>query len=86
MKSFSCWSFVCFLSSVAFAQTTSTEILGSVLDPSGASIPGASVVLRRASTGETRQAVTNKDGNYNFPLIDVGEYTIKVTANGFTTQ
>lgn len=86
MKYFSCWSFVCFLSSVAFAQTTSTEILGSVLDPSGASIPGASVVLRRASTGETRQAVTNKDGNYNFPLIDVGEYTIKVTANGFTTQ
>jgi len=78
--------FLLLIHSVAFSQTTSTEILGAVLDPSGASVPGATVVLRRASTGATRQTVTNSEGNYTFPLIDVGEYSIKVTASGFSTQ
>jgi hypothetical protein len=78
--------FLLLINTVVSAQTTSTEILGTVTDPSGASVPGAKVTLKRTSTGTTRQAVTNSEGNYSFPLIDVGEYTIKVAAQGFKTE
>ncbi|HEU0120182.1 MAG TPA: TonB-dependent receptor [Bryobacteraceae bacterium] len=78
--------FLLLIPSVVVSQTTSTEILGTVVDPSGASVPGAKITLRKASTGETRQAVTNNEGNYSFPLIDVGDYTVKAAAAGFKTE
>lgn len=68
------------------AQTTSTEVLGTVSDPSGALVPGARVVLLRVSTGQQRETTTSQDGNYSFPLIDIGEYTVTVEAAGFKTQ
>jgi len=70
----------------ALSQTTSTEILGTVVDPSGASVPGAKITLRKLSTGTTRETVTNSEGNYSFPLIDVGDYTVKAAAKGFKTE
>ncbi|HEX2727311.1 MAG TPA: carboxypeptidase-like regulatory domain-containing protein, partial [Beijerinckiaceae bacterium] len=70
----------------AWAQTTSTEILGTVTDASGAAVPGAKVTLLRPATGEVRTTVTADDGNYSFPLIDVGEYVVRVEAKSFKTQ
>ena len=58
-------------------QTTSTEILGRVVDASGAVIPGAAVTIRRVATGETRAITTNQAGEYSFPLIEVGVYTVQ---------
>jgi hypothetical protein len=75
----------CIFAGLAGAQTTSTEILGTVTDPSGASVPNAKVTLIRPATGETRETVTNAEGLYSFPLIDVGEYTVRVEAPGFKT-
>src|SRR5260370_13201629 len=71
---------------VLVAQTTSTEILGTVTDPSGALVPGAKVTLLRLATGERREMSTTSTGDYSFPLIEVGEYAITVTKEGFRTQ
>jgi hypothetical protein len=68
------------------SQTTSTEILGSVTDSSGAVVPGAKVTITRMSTGETRSAVTNPAGEYTFPLIEIGDYRVHAELSGFRAQ
>ncbi len=75
-----------FCASLAFAQTTSTEVLGTVEDASGAVIPNAKVTLLRVATGERRQAATDTSGNYSFPLIEIGEYTVTAEMDGFKTE
>ena len=69
--------------SVASAQTTSTAILGTVTDSSGALVPGAQMTLVRVSTGERRTATTATTGDYAFPLLETGEYKLTVEAKGF---
>jgi len=71
---------------IAVAQTTSTEILGTVTDASGAVIPNARITLLRTATGERRTTATASTGDYSFPLIEIGEYTVTAEATGFTTQ
>jgi hypothetical protein len=68
------------------AQTTSTEVLGTVTDATGAIVPDAEVTLLRVSTGEKRQTRTDAAGNYSFPLIEIGDYTVTVALSGFKTQ
>jgi hypothetical protein len=68
------------------AQTTSTEVLGTVSDATGAIVPGAQVTLLRVATGEKRETVTDNAGNYSFPLIEIGDYTVTVSLQGFKTQ
>jgi hypothetical protein len=69
-----------------WAQTTSTEILGLVTDSSGAVVPGAKVTVARRATGEIRSAVTNQAGDYSFPLVQIGDYTVRCEMAGFKTQ
>src|SRR5262249_45339093 len=71
---------------VVAAQTTSTEVLGTVSDASGAVVPNSSITLLRVGTGERRRAVTDTSGHYSFPLIEIGEYTVTAEAQGFKTQ
>ena len=66
----------------AAAQTTSAEILGTVTDASGAVVPNAQVTLLRVATGEQRSTITSSNGDYSFPLIDIGEYNVRVSAAG----
>jgi len=68
------------------SQTTSTEVLGTITDTSGAVVPGAKVTLLRVQTGERRTAVSDNNGNYSFPLIEIGDYTVNVEMQGFKTQ
>ena len=68
------------------AQTTSTEVLGTISDSSGAVVPGAKVTLVRTQTGEKRTAVSDGNGNYSFPLIEIGDYTVSVEMQGFKSQ
>lgn len=67
-----------------FAQTSTGRLTGFVSGPDGV-LPGATVTLTDKKTGRTLTATTNAEGGYNFPLLDYGEYTVKVTANGFKT-
>ncbi len=64
------------------SQTTSTAILGTVTDPSGAVVAGAKVTLLQVQTGIKRQDVTSSSGDYVFPLLDPGEYAVTVEAKG----
>jgi hypothetical protein len=70
----------------ALAQTTSTEVLGTVTDATGAVVPGVKVILLRVATGETRETQTDTSGNYSFSLIEIGEYTVSAEATGFKGQ
>ncbi|MFN7923431.1 MAG: TonB-dependent receptor [Bryobacteraceae bacterium] len=71
---------------LVIAQTTSTEVLGTVADSSGAVVPGAKVTLLRTQTGERRVATSDPSGNYSFPLIEIGDYTVTVEMQGFKSQ
>jgi hypothetical protein len=57
--------------------------LGTVLDPSGGTVPNAKVTLLRVATGERRVTTTSAAGNYSFPLIETGEYRVTAEAAGF---
>src|SRR5690349_15880310 len=67
-----------------FGQDTAT-ISGTVTDQSGASIPGAEVVLVNVATQFTRTVETNGNGQYVAPAIPIGEYVITATKAGFQT-
>ena len=68
------------------AQTFRGSITGVVTDSSSAAIAGAAVTLNSPSTGLTRTAVTNSQGQYLFPDLAVGQYTITVLQAGFESR
>lgn len=67
----------------ALAQTAATEILGRVTDPAGAAVAGAKVTDTHVATGQVQTQITNQDGDYTFPLVDIGEHTVRVEKEGF---
>ena len=69
---------------VAFGQATS-DITGTVTDPSGAVIPGAKVAAINEGTNVPYNTVTNSSGLYRAPNLNVGSYTLSVGAKGFKT-
>jgi Carboxypeptidase regulatory-like domain/Putative zinc-finger len=60
------------------------EIAGSVIDPSGAAIPGAKVLLRLPDA-TTRQAVTDLNGRFEIGAVPPGKYVAEFNAAGFQT-
>jgi hypothetical protein len=67
----------------ARAQFDSASVLGTISDPSGASVGAASVVLLNVAKGVTITRKTDANGNYEFPNVQPGDYSITVTAAGF---
>lgn len=65
------------------AQTVSGSILGTVLDSSGNAIPNAQVKLISERTGEERVSPTNETGDFFFPALMPGAYTIAIDHAGF---
>src|SRR5262249_1560602 len=65
------------------AQTITGSITGTVRDANGALIPNAAVKLEQAATGQTREAVTNYRGDFQFTAVNAGEYKLTVSASGF---
>ena len=70
----------------SFAQSTSGDVTGTILDASGAAVPNATVTAENAGTGIKASAVTNAAGQYRFTNLPVGSYTITATAAGFTSS
>src|SRR5271155_1367957 len=67
-----------------FAQSTNSgEIRGTVLDSSGAAVPGVTVTLTNVDTGETKDFVTNTDGIYDTVSTRPGNYNLTFTKQGF---
>ncbi|MCU0736296.1 MAG: carboxypeptidase-like regulatory domain-containing protein, partial [Methylotetracoccus sp.] len=67
----------------AFTQTTAGQITGIVSDPTGAPVPGATVVAKNQATGVTRRTNSNESGNYSVPLLEPGTYSVTVQKDGF---
>lgn len=71
--------------SPVFPQATTANVTGVITDPSSGVVPGASVTIRNRQTGQTRTTQTGAQGNYEFPFLQIGEYTITVEKTGFQT-
>ncbi len=72
-----------FVASNAFAQVTSGTIFGTVKDPTGAMVKGATVTIADPSNGLTRTVTTSDSGEFSAPGLYPGTYTITVEAKGF---
>jgi hypothetical protein len=67
----------------AWAQSPTTgEVAGQVIDPQGAAVSGATITLTNSS-GSAREATSDSNGRYRFPLIEPGGYELRVEAHGF---
>ena len=73
---------VIFAGSPLFGQATGT-LSGTVQDQSGAAMPGATVTATSQGTGVPRETKTDDTGRYLLPLLPIGTYSIRVTAQGF---
>lgn len=67
----------------AGAQTATGQINGTIGDATGAVIPGAGVTVTNEETGLTRETSTNESGDYTFPFLPVGRYSVQANSEGF---
>src|SRR5579884_204632 len=67
----------------AFGQTIDGNLVGTVVDPSGAIVPDAAVEVTNTATGIKTTGKSGPDGLYRFNNLPVGSYDVNVTAGGF---
>jgi hypothetical protein len=70
----------------AWAQTFRGAINGTITDQSGAVVPGASVEAVETATNASHKSITSSAGEFAFPDLPVGSYTVSVTASGFKSE
>jgi len=68
------------------AQFDAGAVLGTIKDPSGSNIPAATVQLLNLSKGVKVVRLTDGNGDYEFDSVQAGEYTLTVSAPGFSTS
>ena len=56
---------------------------GSVVDESTQAVPGATITIVNEATGEERTGLSNEVGDFTFPALVAGPYTIRVSMDGF---
>ncbi len=72
------------LSLPLLSQLTSGNLTGTVYDPTGATVPAATVVAHNAATGVDATTNSRSGGEFRFENLPIGTYTITVTAPGFS--
>lgn len=86
-----CWKLVvfavlsCVLGSVAWSQTGTSRITGTVEDATGAGLSGAKVVVLNEGTGVSSATTSNAAGGYAFESMATGAYTVRIESPGFKT-
>src|SRR5712691_10759531 len=65
------------------AQTVTGTMNGTVVDRSGAALPGVTVTIRNVETGLERVVVTNSAGFFSAPFLPVGRYNVHAELSGF---
>jgi iron complex outermembrane receptor protein len=78
-------SVLCLLSNIALFGQEYGSISGTVLDATGAAVPGATVTVTQTNTGRQSTVTTSGSGDYVFPSLPPARYNVKVTAPGFET-
>jgi hypothetical protein len=71
------------VATAAWGQGSTGTITGSVEDPTGASVPGATVIATNTGTGFAKKTTTGSTGLYNLVELPPGMYTVAVEATGF---
>ncbi len=69
---------------LSFAQSSTGRLVGTISATDGF-VAGATVVVKDDKTGRERTIVTNDEGGFSLPQLEVGTYTVKVTMQGFKT-
>src|SRR6202043_3982353 len=77
--------FVLLSTAMLVGQTFRGTILGTVTDPSGAVVAGATVKVRNVATGLERTTATSADGSYAVSELPIGSYSVTVTQAGLQT-
>src|SRR5215216_5182197 len=74
---------VLFASTFAQSQANTGLIQGTVTDPNGAVVGGASITVKNVGTGFERTVTTNSDGFFSAPLLPLGKYQVTTEGKGF---
>src|SRR4029079_19208513 len=69
--------------SLVLGQSDRGTITGTVIDSTGAAVPGASVTVTNTATNANSAAVTTSDGVYSIPALQPGVYRVRVEKSGF---
>src|SRR3981081_3586002 len=77
------WAVALLVTKVALAQMNTGQIAGIVQDPSGAILPGATILAQHSETQQKFTAVSNNAGEYLFPQLAAGTYSLKASAANF---
>jgi hypothetical protein len=78
--------FLCLIFVPALSAQITATLSGTVIDPSGASVSGAKVVVKDVETGAIRTATTGEAGAYQVYALPIGAYELRVTKQGFAEQ
>ena len=76
-------SLLCLCAVPASSQTTSASLSGTVHDPSGAAVPGATVRAIDTRTNLSVETITTSEGTFAFPSLQPGNYTVEAEMTGF---
>jgi hypothetical protein len=71
------------ISAPAYAQDFRGSIVGKITDSSGGVLPGVTVVILNEETKTKQTVVTDGQGGYSAPLLNLGSYTVTATLSGF---
>jgi hypothetical protein len=72
------------LAMIVFAQATDGNLVGTITDPTGASIPNAAIEVQNMATGLKYATMADSSGNYRFNNLPIGNYRVTTTSKGFT--
>jgi hypothetical protein len=70
----------------ASAQQSTGAIVGTVVDPTGAAVKGATVTAKDVDRGTVLTAHTSELGDFDFPVVPVGNYQVRVEGQGFQAE
>lgn len=73
------------LAAACLAQLDNASLLGTVVDASGAVVPGATVTIQNQGTAATVTLITDGNGNFVAPVLPIGMYRVTVSLKGFKT-
>ena len=73
-----CGAIALLFCAVASAQVTTATIFGTVLDSSGAALPGAAVKIENLGTGASSSVVSGSQGEFTATFLPVGRYDITI--------
>ena len=78
---------LCLLAAIcAYSQAVNATLLGTVTDSSGAVVPNAKITIIETNTGVSRTGQSNESGNYTFPDLAPGVYSVTVESTGFKKE